>query len=155
MPGFSDIGKNALNDPRNRAALVAAGASPGMLPMDPEEPTKADIKTEKALQDQCEQYLSLHGYWRLTAESAAKVWESDVECQGFFGHFRFSQRSPLMPDLMIIKYPNDRPALLIELKIKPIQWQPGQSQMCDLCFWVLCLDLEAFKDLVGKWEMGI
>jgi hypothetical protein len=46
-----------LQDPRNREILKKVGITP-ILPMDPESDFPADLKAEKDLQRECENYLN-------------------------------------------------------------------------------------------------
>ena len=99
---------------------------------------------ERELQRLCESWLSLHGYSRLTAHTAADA------PRGWFGHLTESERNPLMPDLLILSA-GMRRCLMIELKVRGV-YQPGQREHIEAGRWIECRTLEDFVVTVTEWE---
>ena len=104
-----------------------------------------DYIAEKKLQAECELYLESHGYRRLTANNAGEY------ATGWFGHLFKPQGNPFMPDLFVFHEPNDRPALLVELKTRE-SFQPGQLEMCDRGAWTLCRSFVEFVKIFTEWS---
>ena len=150
--GIEGIGKSVLNDPRNIEALKAAGVSDKALPIDRTKQYPADAKSEKELQSQCEGWLMLRDYRRLTAEHAMK----GGYVRGWFGHRpagkRNNKRNPFMPDLAI--FAAGGKCLLVELKHPPIKYEDGQEAMISRGIWKLATTLDEFIALVKAWEEG-
>jgi len=126
-----------------RAQLDGTPA-PAPEPAAPEPPTKLEIKAEKELQQTCENWLSLHGYVRMTAHNAAGPRPE----RGWFGHWFNSVRNPLMPDLAILDHAGR--CLLVELKTRDV-YQPGQREMIDAGFWRLAWTFEEFEQILREW----
>jgi len=113
-------------------------------------PSKADIKLEKELQQTCENWLTLRGYLRMTADNAVRhAKEMDPAMRGWFGHWTENKRNPLMPDLAIF----DRVSLclLVELKVRD-KWQVGQKAMVETGFWRVAWNFKEFEQMVKEWE---
>lgn len=154
---LSDLPRDLIE--ANRDNLAAQGfddRSPG-IPLDPKRPLLGDIKLEKELQQQCESWLTLHGYYRMTADEAMRIYEcrplSAANMRGWFGHWTRNQRNPLWPDLYIMSYPVRRQPLLVELKVCD-KYRPGQREMIELGLWVECRRLEYFIEIATDWEAG-
>ena len=115
--------------------------------------TKGDFKgsrdyaAEKRLQVECELFLESRGYRRLTAKNAG-----EYAC-GWFGHLFKPQGNPFLPDLFVFHEPNDRPALLVELKTRE-SFQPGQLEMIERGSWTLCWSLDQFVKIFNEWTAG-
>lgn len=104
---------------------------------------------EKALQKMCEQWLTIRGYCRLTADNAA----SDEPKKGWFGHLVEAKRNPLMPDLFILNFEMNKPPLMIELKVRD-KWQPGQREMVKIGAWKLAWSFQDVEKYVKSWELA-
>jgi len=143
---FLDANKDAL--------ATLSKEERAMFPMDTTEPTKADKKAEKDLQRDCENLLSQRDYLRMTALNAEEIVKQGAThvVRGFFGHWQNNKRNPLMPDLMVIDLAAEKRPLLVELKIEPCRWQPGQQVMCYLNTWHLCTDFAEFEIVLNAWE---
>ena len=130
-----------LNDPKDLAAYgILPKLVPGAYP--------ADAKSEKELQSQCEGWLMLRDYRRLTAEHAMK----GGYVRGWFGHWINNKRNPFMPDLAI--FAAGGKCLLVELKHPPIKYEDGQEAMISRGIWKLATTLDQFIALVKAWEEG-
>lgn len=132
---------------------ACAGLNAHLIKPDPvfDRPaTRADLEgakayaSEKRLQADCERYLEERGYLRLTAKNAGQY------ATGWFGHLNKPIGNPFMPDLFIYHEPNDRPALLVELKTVDL-FQPGQREMIDRGAWTLCRSLVEFAIIFNEW----
>lgn len=120
-------------------------------PREPVKPTKHEVKLEKELQSLCENWLSLRGYLRMTANNAERQFKHpNTACSGWFGHWFNNKRNPLISDLLIIDMANR--CLRVELKTRN-KWQPGQREMCQMGAWVAVFDFIAFEDVVIAWEI--
>ena len=104
-----------------------------------------DYLAEKKLQAECELFLESRGCRRLTAKNAGK------NATGWFGHLFKPQGNPFMPDLFVFHEPNDRPALLVELKTRE-SFQPGQLEMCHRGAWTLVRSLDEFAKIYAHWS---
>ena len=114
----------------------------------PEETqARIDERGECELQLQCEQWLALRGYARLTADNAAMA-----NSRGWFGHWPEARRNPLTPDLLIWDRTMGR-CLAVELKVRDV-YQSGQREMIGRGAWVECRTLEAVALAVQAWEAG-
>ena len=145
------IGKAALKNPKNRAALEAAGVHPAYLPADEKMYGKARRKSEKELEREVENWLSLHGYHRLTAENAdCKDRALTGARKGWFGHWPENKRNPLMPDVAVFNA-SMTACLMVELKCRPV-YQPGQKSMILAGIWKQAWTLDEFMLVVQEWE---
>ena len=115
-------------------------------------PSKADIKLEKELQKNCENYLSQRGYHRLSAPEAEAVARHSGHCKGWFGHLAKCKQNPLMPDLFIFDAYGR--SLQVELKTTK-RFQPGQKEMIDMGIWDLATTFDEFQDILFGWEQGV
>lgn len=118
----------------------------------PEDVAKFEAKREKrvrmdekALQTQCEQWLHLRRYHRLTAKNATL--NGNI---GWFGHLHEAKRNPLMPDLFIFNEKKDK-CLMVELKVRD-KWRPGQREMVNRGAWYVAWSFQDFEMLVKCWE---
>ncbi len=102
---------------------------------------------ERELQAKCERLLEAEGFRRLAAKHAA------FPARGWFGHLAKPIGNPLLPDLFVFHEPNDRPALLVELKVRE-DYQPGQREMVSRKMWRLCRTFEEFRRALWAWETG-
>ena len=105
-------------------------------------------ESEPALQKQCENFLDSLGYKRMTAVNAQKT---HYFTAGWYGHMHEAERNPLMPDLWIFAEPNNRPPLLVELKVRNV-YQPGQREMITRGMWIECRTLAEFAETVLNWN---
>ena len=108
------------------------------------KPTKARAVPEDELQRQCEAFLESHGFKRLAAKHAA------APANGWFGHLHKPEGNPFLPDLMIFHEPNDRPALMVELKTRN-HFQHGQREMIERGAWTLCWSFVEFVSAFTRW----
>ncbi len=147
-----DICAKALQDPRNAALLKGVEGAP-LPPMDFTKPNKAERKSEKQLQAQCENWLRLNWYERLNAglvaASASKP-ELWPHIRGWFGHWFESQRNAFMPDLFICNRSMTR-CIMLELKVRNV-YQPGQKELIDAGLWKQATSLDEAIEIVRKWE---
>jgi hypothetical protein len=61
----------------------------------------------------------------------------------------------MMPDLAVFPLPNNRPALLVELKTRN-RYQPGQLAALSLGAWTQCArSVGEFRRLLLDWELGV
>ena len=104
--------------------------------------------TEKNLQAACENWLTIRGYLRLTADNAARE-----PLRGWFGHLPRAKGQPFMPDLFIFAA-QMRKILCVELKRvgMAVKYQPGQREMIMAQRWTECRTLDELIDVVQKWE---
>lgn len=147
------IDPRCLRDPRNATLLAGVPDAP-LPPLDLSKPNKAEIKLEKQLQAQCENWLRLHGYERMHARliaAAANMPERWLVIQGWFGHWFKSQRNPLMPDLFICDRSMTR-CLMLELKILPPRYEPGQRELIEAGRWREANCLEDAIGIIRRWE---
>ena len=108
-----------------------------------------DARSEKELQDQCERWLPLHGFARLTADNAVAP---PANLAGWFGHEPRAVGQAFLPDLFIFEQ-TMRHCLMVELK-KPegaIHWQPGQRESVESGRWTLCRSFGQFTAAVTGW----
>ena len=121
-----------------------------VLPLDPlleRPPLKSSTQEtlgESELQRKCESYLESRGCKRLTAKNAPAL------ATGWFGHLNKPEGNPFLPDLVIFHEPNDRPALLVELKTVD-RFQPGQREMINRGAWTLCWSFAEFARVFNEW----
>ena len=108
------------------------------------KPDDIECCAERALQAKCERYLETRGFKRLVAGNAA------LPARGWFGHLAKPLGNPFMPDLMVWHEPNDRPALMIEIKTRN-RFQPGQREMCERGAWLLCWSFAEFVKVFERW----
>ena len=99
---------------------------------------------EAELQRKCEAFLETQGFKRLAAKNAARP------AAGWFGHLNKPEGNPFLPDLMLFHEPNDRPALLVELKTAD-RFQTGQREMCERGAWTLCWSFVEFVQAFTQW----
>ena len=130
-------------------------ANPGMFPSTLEDDlragkeAKSDVRAEKELQLQCEGWLMLRGYYRLTAHNLSDkniLWVAI----GWFGHWPKANRNPTMPDLAVLNRVMTR-CILVELKVED-RYQPGQRDMIDNGFWLEARTLDGLIKIVTDWE---
>lgn len=116
-------------------------------PIPPDVETKADKISEAKLQRHCEDYATLHGYLRLTADNAEKF--DPTIHKGFFGHMNKPKMNPLMPDFWVFNTSGS--VLCVELKVCNV-YQPGQAELVAAGFWKLALTFGEFVLLLTEWE---
>ena len=123
-------------------------------PMDVSQPTKADKRSEKQLQFDCENWLSLRGYVRMTAANAEAV-AAPVPSRvlGWYGHLRNTKGDVLlMADLFVVDE-RMRECLMVELKTHNT-YQPGQREMIRAACWRECRSLDQFEGMIEEWEQA-
>ena len=113
-------------------------------------PVPVPVVSEKELQAQCERLLRLRHYRSMTAANSVTV---GVLCNvaGWYIHVPQAQGNPLFPDIMVLPYPNDRPVLMVELKVRK-KFQPGQKEMIENGMWKLAWSVEEFEAILTEWE---
>ena len=114
---------------------------------------KAEVKAERILQEQCEGWLRWRhdgvSYWHGNAKNAQRLGSPRI---GWYGHLRKPKGNDvLMPDIWV--HGVDGRVLLVELKVRS-EYQPGQREMIDRGMWVEVRTLDAFREVVIKWEKG-
>jgi hypothetical protein len=114
------------------------------------EPAPVKAMLEKELQGHCEWLLRLRHYRSMTAANSVTV---GVLCNlaGWYIHVPQAQGNPLFPDIMVLPYPNDRPVLMVELKVRK-KFQPGQKEMIENGMWKLAWSVEEFEAILTEWE---
>ena len=108
--------------------------------------SKSDLR-ESELQRKCESYLESRGFKRLTAKNAPAY------ATGWFGHLHKAKGNPFLPDLIVFHEPNDRPALMVELKTAD-RFQAGQREMIERGAWTLCRSFVEFVAALNQWING-
>ena len=158
--------------PTNPSADVRR-LNPGLWPelVPPAAPAAGDVdirkamdsrerREEKDLQGETEKWLSGRGYLRLTSANISIVQShppayyferNRSPCRGFFGHWFENQCNAFMPDLFVVAWPNDRPCLLLELKVRSA-WQPGQKAAISMGLWKVAFDFPQAVKIVTDWE---
>ena len=109
---------------------------------------------EKELQRKVEEYLCRRNYRRFCPPAFASLIGPHPEffpTRGFWGHWFESQRNAFMPDLLIIAFPNVRPALFHELKVRN-KYQPGQKAALGCGLWRVAFSLTEAKAIIETWE---
>lgn len=109
-------------------------------------PSAPQNATERALQDNCEAWLTNRGYMRLTAQNALAAKNE----RGWFGHIAQPKGNPFMPDLFIFA---DDQCLLVELKVRE-DYRPGQLAMIERGQWRKATTLAEFSGIVAAWEIA-
>lgn len=111
------------------------------------KPPRTRKPSEGELQRQCEAFLESRDFKRLAAKHAAQP------AAGWFGHLQKAKGNPFLPDLIVFHEPNDRPALLVELKTSD-RFQPGQREMIERGAWTLCRSFVEFVAAFTQWLNG-
>ena len=111
---------------------------------------RAAVKAEKGLQAMCENWLTLRGYERLTADNAENRANSGRPVRGWFAHQVNCRKNPLRPDLDIYDQTQSR-HIGIELKVRD-EYQPGQRELIQIGVWHEARSLEKVMELVKEWE---
>ena len=92
----------------------------------PEEvASKNEAQVERNLQNDCENYLRLQGFWPRTPEWIAQ----GRPPKGWYIHLRESKRNPILLDLLILR--NDGRYLEIELKSESGRTTDEQKSILD------------------------
>ena len=111
----------------------------------------SERRQERDLQAQCEGWLSIRGYRRMTAPEATRAAKEAMSDQvGWFFHLSKPVGNPLCPDLIIFNADMSR-SLCIELKVRPT-YQPGQREMIDLGCWRVAFGFHMVELMVREWE---
>ena len=156
---LSDLAKRAdAKRGRMSQQFIAAVGSLAKGMQEADETTKPArwkaLQLEKDFQGEAERFLRSKGYHRLTPTILSGLSGPSAtvfNVRGFFGHWFESQRNAFMPDLLVIAYPNTRPALMLELKTRN-KFQPGQKQAITLGLWRLAWSMDDVKRIVEQWE---
>jgi hypothetical protein len=119
-------------------------------------PASAVEQSENQLQDAVEKWLRQRGYLSMTEKNAAKALReartpNPNRLRGFFGYWHECRTNPQISDLLIVPFPNNKPALFLELKVKN-KWQAGQKAWLALAIWALAWTLEEAQEIVTTWE---
>lgn len=118
--------------------------------------------SEAVMQTAAEVWLIERGYLRLTPSNlsilatGSRGGGAHGDAPGLFAHWPRCKGNPTLADIMVIPWPNDRPALLVELKPdwKPIAWQPGQREAVEAGLWHMARTVAEFRQMVLDWEDG-
>ena len=128
---------------------IAEAREAGLIP--PKHSEAVTPRNEADIQRGVESWLTLRGYYRLTAGAAKAAHCEDANPQrGWFGHWVNNRRNPLMPDVAVFSA-DMRRCLMIELKAHK-RYQDGQREMIDLGAWVECDTVEDAEMRVMEWE---
>ena len=151
LPNMSDEVKRI-----NADQLRDAGQG-HVLPITEEEWDTRAMADEAEFQKTCEtKVLQRRHYWPLKAEHAEAANDGKIEVRGWYSHRpdtkRGNQGMPFKPDLEIFALTGR--VLLVELKVLPVRWKPGQQEMVELGFWQLACTVAAFIALFNEWERG-
>ena len=109
---------------------------------------------EKDLQRNVEAYLCRRFYRRLCPPAFSAIlgpMSHLFPTRGFFGDWFESQRNAFMPDLMIVAFPNTRPALFLELKVRN-KYQGGQKEAITCGLWRVAFSLAEAERIIVEWE---
>jgi len=115
------------------------------------KPTKADVRAERDLQNQCENWLSLRGYCR-RSPSCIKAASTPAK---WFVHLHKAKRNPILLDLLIM---SGGKCIEIELKTavgKLSEEQYGIIEKSGIRVALMVRDFDAFCHAVKKWENEI
>ena len=107
--------------------------------------------SEASLQAQCERYLLMSGYLRMTSNNAKLVADGTAQPKGFFGHLQETRGNPQMPDLWVRD--GQKPDLYVELKAKK-RYQPGQREWIDMGQWKVAFTFNEFVVIFETWRNG-
>ena len=125
---------------------------------EPPKPQEPCLESDSDLQAAVEAFLTARGYLRSTAANVTAAWKRRNEIaqgyypfRGFFFHLAEAEGNPFMPDLLVVPYPNDRPALLLELKTRP-KYQPGQKEAIGMRLWRLAFGKTEAETAIEEWE---
>lgn len=115
-------------------------------------PCKADIKAESALQKLCIAEMTRTGYRLMTAANHIEACNGLIT--GWYGHLSGKRAKGVsqLPDIYAYDLRMQYRPLMVELKIEPIHWQPGQEEMVELGAWQLATSFERFKAVKEEWE---
>ncbi len=116
-------------------------------PVQSANPNKADKKLERELQSQAEGWLANRGYARMTAENI----EAGPPLAGYQFHLHKAKGNPVLLDILLLR--PDGKYMMIELKVKPVRYQPGQEALIARGYGKLCTTFEELVDAVENWEM--
>jgi hypothetical protein len=148
MSGTSGWDQNHVDEYLKRTGYHDHNAAPVAAPV------AVPPMLEKELQAMCEALLIRRGYYRMTADNAARMYGTILTTpNGFFGHIVNPDRNPFLPDIFVFAFPNVRPPLLVELKTKKV-FQPGQREMIENGMWKLAWTVEEFSEVLTRWEMS-
>lgn len=103
-------------------------------------------KLEKTLQAECEAYLVLNGYKRITKGESVDKWPDAV--RGCFFHMVRPKGNPILLDLLILSPCGAY--LHVELKTAD-RWQAGQKRLIKLGYGVEAWDLKQFIGICNAW----
>jgi hypothetical protein len=107
---------------------------------------------EAKMQAEIEEWLRGRGYWHMTAHGMEAVLNGvGPEPRGWYAHWINSERNSLMPDLLIVSFRNDRPALFLELKAQN-KYQPGQKAAISLGLWRVAFSVPDAQRIIEEWE---
>lgn len=133
------LNMHLLDDERDKKCAAA---------MQEYKATKADIRNEKELQSQCENWLRQHGYYpRTPAWINSLNVESDF--RGWYIHLHKTQKNPILLDLLIID--RDRNYIEIELKHEA-RLSKEQAQIIATSKGCCVYNFESFELAVLAWE---
>lgn len=119
MTRLSDLNPNFLR--ANREKLAEEGLNPVTLPMDLDKPTKADVRLEKYLQRDVENWLRQNGWWKRTPEWIL----IELPPRGWLIHLHKAKKNPILLDIVLLG--NDGRYTEFELKLPTGHWS-SESQ---------------------------
>ena len=115
---------------------------------EPEMSAKESKQYESVLQEYAESWLRSKHYMSRTPKHLMKP---DPYLAGWFLHWHGNLESqPIVLDLLIIPFPNNRPVLEVELK-SVARFRPGQKKIIGMGG-KLCYDMLEFQRVVEEWE---
>jgi hypothetical protein len=106
--------------------------------------------SEKELTERCISLLRLKHYRSMVAHNCLTVGVLTF-LKGWYIRLNECENNPLMPDLTILPYPNDRPVLMVELKTRK-KFQPGQKEMIENGMWKLAWTISEFDAILTRWD---
>ena len=145
MSGTSGWDQNHVDEYLKRTGYADRNAAPVV------EPVMVPEISEKELTERCISLLRLKHYRSMVAHNCLTVGVLTF-LKGWYIHLNECENNPLMPDLTILPYPNDRPVLMVELKVRK-KFQPGQKEMIENGMWKLAWSVEEFSEILTRWEM--
>jgi hypothetical protein len=113
-------------------------------------PVTVKAMSEDELQAECNKILRSRGYVYCIAKNVVTP-PVMLTMRGWYLHLNECENNPLMPDITVLPYPNDRPALMVELKTKK-KFQPGQKELVNCGMWKLAWSVEEFEAILTEWE---
>lgn len=144
--------------PRYQKQIADKDQSEKIMEEDPSSvtPSPHEVKKEKELQRECENWLHHRGYRRLTAEnvcigSTVPLRSLDAP-KGYFGHWYENRKNPFILDLLILS--GSGHYLMVDFKTSK-RYQPGQREIVAQGYGRFAYTFEDFELMVIRWEKEI